>query len=79
MCPLAKKLSIVSRLIYRGYPLEGVRRMAGHSSIKVTERHYYEQLRERRGRMLSELETHMTKSESISETGVAAKTSRENG
>ncbi len=71
--------SFVSHLIYLGYPLEDVSKIAGHSTIKVTERHYYEQLQERRRSMLADLETHMTNSESIIRSGVAAKTSRENG
>lgn len=32
--------SLVSYLIYLGYPLEDVSKIAGHSSIQVTERHY---------------------------------------
>ena len=71
--------SFVSHLIYLGYPLEDVSKIAGHSTIKVTERHYYEQLQERRRSMLSDLENHITRSQSTSETDVGEKTCPENG
>ena len=47
--------SFVSYLIYLGYPLEDVSKIAGHSSIQVTERHYYRQLEERKRIMVDEL------------------------
>ena len=70
--------SFVSHLIYLGYQLEDVSKIAGHSTIKVTERHYYEQLQERRRSMLSDLENHITKSQSTGETDAVEKTSPEN-
>ena len=71
--------SFVSHLIYLGYSLEDVSKIAGHSTIKVTERHYYEQLQERRRSMLSDLESHVAKSQSAGKTGAVENTSRENG
>ena len=47
--------SFVSYLIFLGYPLEDVSKIAGHSSIQVTERHYYRQLEERQRMMLDDL------------------------
>ena len=64
--------SFVSHLIYLGYPLEDVSKLAGHSSIKVTEKHYYGQIQERRRQMLSDLGKHMR-----GQTG-SAKTMTEN-
>ena len=52
--------SFVSHLIYLGYPLEDVSKIAGHSSIVITERHYYKQLQERRREMLTDLGQHIT-------------------
>ena len=54
--------SFVSHLIYLGYPLEDVSKMAGHSTIKITERYYYEQLDESRRSMLSDFGNHMNRS-----------------
>ena len=51
--------SFVSHLIYLGYPLEDVSKMAGHASTLVTERHYYKQFEERRRQMLTELGQHI--------------------
>jgi len=47
--------SFVSYLIYLGYSLEDVSKIAGHSSIQVTERHYYRQFRERKRIMVDVL------------------------
>ena len=44
--------------------MEDVSEAAGHSSIKVTERHYYKQLPERQGRMATDLESHIIHSQS---------------
>ena len=44
--------------------MEDVSKVAGHSTIKVTERHYYKQLEERQSRMFSDLEDHMIQSQS---------------
>ena len=52
--------SFVSHLIYLGYPVEDVRKIAGHSSTKVTEWYYYEQLEERQRQMQTDLGRHMT-------------------
>ena len=52
--------SFVSHLIYLGYPLEDVSKIAGHSSIQITERYYYKQLEERRRKMLTDLGDHFT-------------------
>ena len=71
--------SFVSHLIYLGYPLEDVSKMAGHSTIKITERYYYEQLEERRRSMLSDLGNHMTRSQLTTETDAVGKTCPENG
>ena len=52
--------SFVSHLIYLGYPLEDVSKIAGHSTIKITEKYYYKQLEERRRQMLTDLGDHFT-------------------
>lgn len=52
--------SFVSHLIYLGYPIEDVSKIAGHSTIKITEQHYYKQLQERRREMLTDLGQHIT-------------------
>ena len=52
--------SFVSHLIYLGYSIEDVSKMAGHSSIRVTEAHYYGQIEERRRQMVSDLGRHFT-------------------
>ncbi len=51
--------SFVSHLIYLGFNLEDVSKLAGHSSIKVTEQHYFKQLEDRRREMLSSLGEHI--------------------
>ncbi len=71
--------SFVSHLIYLGYSVEDVSKIAGHSSIKITERHYYEQLQDRRRTMLSDLGNHMIGSQPIANTGVGPKKCKENG
>ena len=70
--------SFVSHLIYLGYSLEDVSKVAGHSTIKVTERYYYEQLEERRRNMLSDLGNHMIGSQPTGNTDVDSKTCKEN-
>lgn len=71
--------SFVSHLVFLGYSIEDVSDAAGHSSIGVTWRHYYKQLKERKGRMASDLQDHIIESQSRSETDGVSKTSRENG
>jgi len=61
--------SFVSHLIYLGYSLEDVSKIAGHSSIKITEQHYYGQIRERRRQMLSDLGQHFTRQINPPKTG----------
>lgn len=53
--------SFVSHLIYLGYPLEDVSKLAGHSSTKVTELYYYKQLEERQRQMQTDLGSHVIK------------------
>ena len=48
--------------------MEDVSEAAGHSSIKVTERHYYKQLPERQGQMAADLESHIIQSQSRGES-----------
>ncbi len=71
--------SFVSHLVYLGYSMEDVSEAAGHSSITVTEKHYYKQLDERKGRMASDLQDHIIESQSRSKTDGASKTGKENG
>ena len=52
--------SFVSHLIFLGYPIEDVSKMAGHSSIRVTEAHYYGQIEERRRQMITDLRDHLS-------------------
>ena len=52
--------SFVSHLIFLGYPIADVSELAGHSSIPVTERHYYKQLEERKREMLADLGQHIS-------------------
>ena len=54
--------SFVSHLIYLGYPIEDVSKLAGHSSVKVTERYYYRQMDERKREMQTKLGSHVIKS-----------------
>ena len=70
--------SFVSHLIYLGYPLEDVSKIAGHSSIQITERYYYKQLEERRRKMLTDLGDHFTGR--LSDTNIYSllKTGKEN-
>ena len=70
--------SFVSHLVYLGYSMEDVSEAAGHSSIKVTERHYYKQFSERQGRMFSDLEEHLIGSRTRVEAVGNSKTSPEN-
>ena len=70
--------SFVSHLVYLGYSMEDVSEAAGHSSIKVTERHYYKQLNERKGRMAIDLQDHIIESQSRGQTNSVSKTSPEN-
>ena len=58
--------------------MEDVSEAAGHSSIKVNERHYYKQLPERQGQMFSDLEDRIIQSRSDRENKDSSKTSREN-
>ncbi|MCH7496946.1 MAG: tyrosine-type recombinase/integrase [Candidatus Marinimicrobia bacterium] len=71
--------SFVSHLIYLGYSLEDVSKIAGHSTIKVTERHYYEQLQERWRSMLADLGSYLVRSQPGGKTEAVEKTSPENG
>ncbi len=61
--------SFVSHLIYLGYPLEDVSKIAGHSSIRVTEKHYYGQLEDRRRQMVSDLSNHFKGQTGAGKTG----------
>lgn len=66
--------SFVSHLIYLGYPLEDVSKIAGHLSIQVTERYYYMQIEERQRKMLKDLGSHVTQRMSeMSDENVAKK------
>lgn len=60
--------SFVSYLIYLGYSLEDVSKIAGHSSIQVTERHYYRQLEERKRVMVDELGDYIAYRAGVSKT-----------
>ena len=71
--------SFVSHLIYLGYSLEDVSKIAGHSTIKVTERHYYAQLQERRRSMLADLGSYLARSQPGGRSEGVSKTSPENG
>ena len=70
--------SFVSHLVYLGYSMEDVSEAAGHSSVKITERHYYKQLADRQGRMFSDLEGHLIGSQSRGKSDDVSKTSKEN-
>ena len=70
--------TFVSHLVYLGYSMEDVSEAAGHSSIKVTKRHYYKQLPERKSRMLSDLEDHIIRSQISHENDNDSKMSPEN-
>ena len=59
--------------------MEDVSEAAGHSTIKVTERHYYKQLPECQGRMFSDLEGHVIQSQSRTAHDDSEKTGTENG
>ncbi len=61
--------SFVSHLIYLGYSLENVSKIAGDSTIKVTEQHYYGQFEEPRRTMLADLGRHMADQLNPSKTG----------
>ena len=47
-------------LIYLGYRMEYVSKLALHSSVRVTDQHCYGQIEERLLPMLSDLESHFT-------------------
>lgn len=51
--------SFVSHLIYLGYPIADVSKMAGHSTTKITEQYYYGQIEDRRREMINDLGQHL--------------------
>ena len=61
--------SFVSHLIYLGYSIEDVSKLAGHSTVKVTEKHYFGQIEERRRKMISDLGQHIADQIEIPKTG----------
>ena len=70
--------SFVSHLIYLGYPLEDVSKIAGHSTIKITEKYYYKHLEERRRQMPTDLGDHFTGRLSDTNIDSLLKTGKEN-